>query len=83
MLYLTGNVTTFRMASSVYPGLRQYGFQETPIVQMVAGITKYAVLVTKAQHVVPELKRAVAIAKTARMGPVLVDICDDVQRAEI
>lgn len=83
VLYLTGNVTTFRMASAVYPGLRQYGFQETPIVPMCSQITKYAVMVRRASQVIPELVKALAMMRKARTGPALVDVPDDIQRADI
>ena len=90
VLYLTGQVATFRMARNygerelrereLQP--RQVGFQETPIVEIVAPITKHAVTVMQKERVLYELQKAVAIAKAARMGPVLVDIPDDIQRMQ-
>lgn len=81
VLYLTGQVTTFRMTGD--SGVRQTGFQETPIVDMVRPITKYAVTVMTPQAVLPELTKALDIARSGRFGPVLVDIPDDIQRSEI
>ena len=78
VLYLTGQVARFRFKGNT--GVRQMGFQETDIVSMVKSITKYAVLVTKVEDLIPELEKAVVIAKTGRPGPVLVDIPDDLQR---
>ena len=78
VLYLTGQVVTFRMTGN--SGVRQMGFQETPIVDMVKPITKYAVMPMTQEAVLPELRKAVRIAKEGRPGPVLVDIPDDIQR---
>lgn len=80
-LYITGNQTRDRLTGD--SGCRQIGFQETPIVQIVKPITKYAVMVTDPYQVINELRKAVEIAKQPRSGPVLVDIPDDVQRAMI
>jgi acetolactate synthase-1/2/3 large subunit len=79
VLYLTGQVATFRMELN---GCRQNGFQQTPIVDMVKPITKYAVTVTNKDWVIPELTMALRYARSGRMGPVLVDLCDDVQRMD-
>ena len=62
---------------------RQIGFQETPIVEIVAPITKYAVTIMEKEKVWEELEKAVQIAKTHRMGPVLIDIPDDLQREDV
>ncbi len=78
VLYLTGQVVTFRMTGT--SGVRQMGFQETPIVDMVKPITKYAVMPVTKEDVLPELRKAVRIAKEGRPGPVLVDVPDDIQR---
>ncbi len=80
VLYLVGNVTTKRMSSGT---VRQLGFQETPIVPMVERITKYAVTVMDAANVVPHLKACLIAMKSGRPGPGLIDIPDDIQRAEI
>ena len=62
---------------------RQYGFQETPIVEMVRTITKYAYEPLCAEAVIHAMLSAVKIAKEDRPGPVLISIPDDVQRMEI
>ena len=80
VLYITGNQTRARMNTM---GTRQYGFQSTPIVDLVKGITKYAVTITDETLVIETLTDAIAIAQRHRKGPVLVDIPDDVQRAMI
>ena len=62
---------------------RQIGFQETDVVSIFETIAKYAVLVDNAEDIRFELEKALYLATEGRPGPVLLDICDDVQRAEI
>jgi acetolactate synthase-1/2/3 large subunit len=81
VLYITGNVATFRFGAPL--GVRQYGFQETPIVEMVRGITKFAGLCTRAMDVIPCLEAAIHNINEGRRGPALVDLPDDIQRADI
>jgi acetolactate synthase-1/2/3 large subunit len=81
VLYLTGQVATFRAKGDT--GVRQVGFQETDTVDICKTITKYAVLVTDPYRIRYELQKAVAIARSGRPGPVLVDIPDDLQRMDI
>ena len=80
-LYLSGQVSTFRMTGDT--GVRQIGFQETPIVGMCQHITKYAVQITDANNIRYELEKAIYIAKSNRPGPVLIDIPDNLQRQMI
>lgn len=63
--------------------MRQYGFQDSPIVDMVRPVTKHAVQVRNPADILWELERAVWIAKDGRPGPVLLDIPDDIQRADV
>jgi len=81
VLYLTGQVATFRSKGDT--GVRQIGFQETDTVSICRTITKYAVLVTDPYRIRYELQKAVAIARSGRPGPVLVDVPDDLQRMDI
>lgn len=81
VLYLTGQVTTFRLKGNT--GVRQMGFQETEIVEMCKPVTKYAVMVTDWKQIRYELEKALYIARHGRPGPVLVDIPDDLQRMDI
>lgn len=80
VLYLTGNQTIERMQNY---GTRQYGFQAQPIVDIVRPITKMAVTVMEKNRVLEILEEAFAVAKHGRPGPVLVDIPDDLQRANV
>ena len=63
--------------------IRQKGFQETPIIEMVKGITKYAIQIKDANEVPRELRKAYEVANDGRKGPVWIDIPDDIQREEI
>ena len=60
-------------------GVRQIGFQEIDIVNVVKPLTKYAVTVTNPEDIRYHLEKAVYLAKTGRPGPVWIDIPLDVQ----
>lgn len=80
-LYITGQVNTFE--SKQGRKVRQIGFQETDIVEIVKPITKYAVQITEPNEIRYILEKAIYIAKSGRPGPVLIDIPMNIQRAEI
>ena len=82
-LHITGQVN--QIEKEIYDGakVRQAGFQETNIVDMVKPITKYAVQVTNADELKKELAKAYSIATSGRMGPVLIDIPMDIQQLEV
>ncbi len=80
-IFITGQVTTFRFKADT--GVRQYGFQETDIVEMCRPVTKYVTVIKDPKRIRYELEKACHIARTGRPGPVLVDIPDNVQRDEI
>ena len=82
-IHITGQVN--QNEKTVYAGakVRQAGFQETNIVDMVKPITKYSVQVTNGKELKSELAKAYKIAVSGRMGPVLVDIPMDVQQEEV
>lgn len=81
VLYITGQVPTARLKGTT--GVRALGFQETEIVKIVEPITKHAVMVSDPRRIRVELERALHFATSGRPGPVLLDIPDDVQRADI
>lgn len=58
-------------------------FQEIDIVGVTMPITKYNLLVRKKEDLVPALRRAFAIAREGRPGPVLVDIPSNLQVEEL
>lgn len=81
VLFITGQVNTYDF--KYQRPIRQYGFQETDIVNIVRPITKYSVLLDKVEKVEEELNKAVKIALNGRPGPVLLDIPMDIQRGSI
>lgn len=76
--FITGQVSTFRMSSS--KGVRQLGFQETPIVEIVSSITNYSAQVLDPNNIRYELEKAYFYSTHGRPGPVLIDIPDNIQR---
>jgi len=77
-LFITGQVSTMRMKGET--GVRQIGFQETPIVEVVEPITKYAYTIKNPSEIKYQIQKALFIARSGRPGPVLIDIPDDLQR---
>lgn len=82
LIAITGQVQSQFMRPAGSP-LRQLGFQETPIVDIVKPITKYAVTVQGPMHLAYSLETAILGATKGRAGPVLIDIPSDVQKAEM
>ena len=80
-LFLTGQVNTTELKGEA--GVRQQGFQELDIVEVAHSITKYAKRIESASDLLPELHRALSIALSGRKGPVLLDIPNNLQRAEL
>src|SRR3989344_470593 len=80
-LFISGQVNTYEQKS--ISKVRQVGFQETEIVDIVRPITKFAVKIDRAEDTRFLLEKAVYIAKTGRPGPVLIDIPLDLQKTEI
>ncbi|MEG1998786.1 MAG: thiamine pyrophosphate-binding protein [Bacteroidales bacterium] len=81
VLYITGQVNTYEY--KYLKTVRQQGFQETDVVSILKPITKYAVMVDRAEDIRYELEKACHIAMSDRKGPVLIDLPMDIQRAEI
>lgn len=80
-LFLTGQVNTYEFKGQ--SAVRQVGFQETDIVEIVKPIVKYAVMIDDPETIRYHLEKAVFLATGGRPGPVLLDIPMNVQRAEI
>lgn len=79
--FLTGQVSTSRTKGRT--GTRQVGFQETPIADMVTPVTKGVFEIRRPEDLPKTLVEAYALAFEGRMGPVLIDIPDDIQRATV
>jgi len=82
-LHITGQVNQRESNSYHGANVRQSGFQETKIAEMVKPITKYAVMVSTPEELRSELANAYSIASSGRKGPVLIDVPMDIQQAEI
>lgn len=82
-LHITGQVNQNEKRNYHEARVRQAGFQETKIVDIVKPITKYAVQVTNGAELKREMEKAYNIATSGRMGPVLIDIPMDVQKEEV
>jgi len=80
-LFITGQVNTRELRGD--RAIRQQGFQELDIVEVARSLTKYAVRVDSVNDLLPELHKALSVSLSGRQGPVLLDIPNDVQRAEI
>ncbi len=82
-IHITGQVNQNERLNYKGANVRQAGFQQTNIVDIVRPITKYAVQVTTGEELKRELEVAFNCAITGRMGPVLVDVPMDVQKEEV
>ncbi|MAJ22902.1 MAG: hypothetical protein CBC24_03545 [Candidatus Pelagibacter sp. TMED64] len=80
-LHISGAVITPHLRKD--PKLRQQGFQEMEVVDLVNPITKYAVLLKDKNKIRYELEKMFYISKEGRPGPVLMDLPDDIQRMEV
>ena len=81
VLYISGQVTRDTLIADT--GVRQFGVQESNIVEMVKSITKYAVTVKDENEIRRVMEKAAFIARDGRPGPVWVDIPLDIQSRQI
>ena len=79
MLIFSGQVRYPTMARNQGVSLRNRGIQECDIVPAVSSITKYAVLVERAEDIRYHLEKALYFAQNGRPGPVWLDVPLDVQ----
>lgn len=75
VIAITGQVATGVLGNDA--------FQETPMVEICRGITKHHYLVTRAEDMTRIMKEAFHIATTGRPGPVIIDVCKDVQMKKV
>jgi acetolactate synthase-1/2/3 large subunit len=80
-LFITGQVNSKDLRAS--KDVRQNGFQELDVVEMVKGVTKYAKQVLDSQDLLYELEKAIFLMKSDRPGPVLLDLPFNVQFADM
>ncbi len=79
-LHITGQVNLNESAKLKNLDVRQIGFQETNIVDMVKPITKYSVKIETINSLPEEFNKAYNIATSGRMGPVLLDVPMNIQQ---
>jgi len=77
-LFLTGQVNTYESRGD--KKIKQQGFQELDIISLVSSITKFAKKIDSVDQLLPEMNRAIDIARSGRPGPVLLDIPMNLQR---
>lgn len=80
-VFITGQVNTYEFKFD--QPVRQVGFQETDIVNIVKPIVKSSNLITDDRKIKYYLENAFQTAKSGRSGPVLLDVPLNIQRAEI
>lgn len=80
-MYITGQVNTYEYKFD--KDVRQIGFQETDIVSIVKPIVKKAVMAEDAAQIRCTMDELLAVMKSGRPGPVLLDLPLNVQRAEV
>lgn len=79
-LFITGNVDTPAEKGDL--PIRQRGFQETDMVAVTKSISKWAHHVKSIDEIRYDLEKAFYIAFEGNPGPVVLDIPNDIQRAE-
>src|SRR3982074_1360381 len=73
MIAITGQVNSTQVGRDA--------FQESDVIGATSSVTKHSYLVTKIDQLPRVIHEAFHIATTGRPGPVLIDICKDVQQA--
>jgi acetolactate synthase-1/2/3 large subunit len=80
-LMITGQVATHRLKGD--SDIRQRGFQETDVTAIFGTVTKYAHQIRDPNTIRYHLEKAFHLAFDGRPGTVLIDLPDDLQRAEV
>jgi acetolactate synthase-1/2/3 large subunit len=81
LIVVSGQVKRETCAFNYDIPLRQLGDQEVDIVEMVRGITKYAVVLQNPLDTRKIVEKAIYLARRGRPGPVWIDVPIDVQGA--
>jgi acetolactate synthase-1/2/3 large subunit len=81
LIALAGQVQT-RFIRPAGSKLRQLGFQETPIVEIVKPITKFAATLWSPLGTEALMNRVLMMAREGRPGPVLLELPADIQGAQ-
>lgn len=83
VVFISGNNPLNENKRHTGVDIRTYGSQEADIIPIVQSITKYAVMLEKAESVVYEVEKALYLAQESRKGPVWIDVPLDVQNMRI
>ena len=81
LVLITGQIGTSDL--KVREAVRQRGFQEVPTVALTSPIAKHSTCMMSEADVFREIPAALAIAKSNRPGPVVIDFPMDVQRLKL
>jgi acetolactate synthase-1/2/3 large subunit len=82
-IHITGQVNQSESREALGANVRQAGFQETDIAAMVSSITKFAKKIESIEELVETLPKLISTATSGRMGPVLIDVPMNIQKAAI
>ena len=74
VIFISGNNPLNENTRHTGVKIRTYGSQEADIISIVQSVTKYAVMLEKAENVVKEVEKAIYIAQEGRKGPVWIDV---------
>ena len=80
-LYIAGAPVISHLRKNM--SIRQIGFQEMEVMNLVKPITKYSSTILKLENLDYEFEKAINIAFEKRMGPVLLELPDDLQRTSM
>ena len=83
LIYIYGNSKKSVLEIEKKTGMRQYGAQDVPSIELLKPITKKCFFVNQADEVVTILEEAFTIATSGRPGPVSIEIPLDVQNARL
>ncbi|MDL2263813.1 thiamine pyrophosphate-binding protein [Synergistaceae bacterium OttesenSCG-928-I11] len=79
MIVISGQVRYNITVESTGLNLRQFGEQEYEIIKSVKAMTKYAVMVDRAEDIEYHLAKALHLATSGRKGPCWIDVPMDIQ----
>ena len=82
-LFFSGQVNKSQTTHGSNLPLRQLGVQEANIVDVVAPLCKYSVMITDADDIRYEIEKAIHLCQSGRPGPVWIDIPMDIQGAYV
>lgn len=80
-IIISGQVSKSQLSRGT--GCRQIGDQEYDIIESIAPMTKYSVMIENPDDIFEELEKAYNVATSGRPGPVWIDIPLDVQGASV